>query len=253
MKVLATDYDGTLKVDGEISAENKIALQRWRNAGNAFGIVTGRSTTTIMDEIKKNKLDVDFLICNNGGVILDKDYNILKLSLIDFSEAEKILAYLETYDCSAYVLNDGIHRAKKVLKEHHDDLHNAPSTVSVETILKQQKIAQIVVGFENQAEANALAFALNDEFGDAIEAFANVNCVDMVPKGVSKAEGIAFVAKRDGLNKKAIYTIGDSYNDICMLEAFTGATLEHAQADIKGLVDYVVKDVATYLQIVDSL
>ena len=41
MKILGSDYDGTLTCGG--IEETKIAaIHRWREAGNRFGIVTGR-------------------------------------------------------------------------------------------------------------------------------------------------------------------------------------------------------------------
>ena len=41
MYILATDYDGTLSRGG-VSQRNKDAIERFRKAGNLFGVVTGR-------------------------------------------------------------------------------------------------------------------------------------------------------------------------------------------------------------------
>lgn len=253
MKILASDYDGTLKVDGVLSETTKQAIEQWRAAGNVFGIVTGRSTATIKEELKQQGLCVDFLVCNNGGVILDETLTILQLSLIDFEVASKILDELADVNCTGYVLNDGTHRSKKAMNHVQDSLHDAPSTISIEEILKHKTIAQIVVGFDEQEQANRLAQYMNAQFSEEIEAFANVNCVDIVPKNCSKANGILYIAKREGYALDDIYTIGDSYNDLSMLEQFHGATLEHAVADIKQHREYVVHDVADFLNIIKYL
>ena len=42
MKVLATDFDGTLFRDRTITPADLNAIRRFRRAGNRFGIVTGR-------------------------------------------------------------------------------------------------------------------------------------------------------------------------------------------------------------------
>ncbi|MBR7101750.1 MAG: HAD hydrolase family protein, partial [Clostridia bacterium] len=42
MKIIATDFDGTLSYNGKISEEDKAAIKRFRDAGNKFGVVTGR-------------------------------------------------------------------------------------------------------------------------------------------------------------------------------------------------------------------
>ena len=41
MKIIASDFDGTLNYHG-ISAEDTAAIAKFRAAGNKFGIVTGR-------------------------------------------------------------------------------------------------------------------------------------------------------------------------------------------------------------------
>jgi hydroxymethylpyrimidine pyrophosphatase-like HAD family hydrolase len=52
MKILAMDYDGTLKIDGEVSAKDLAAIERWKKAGNVFVIDTGRSLESIQMEAK---------------------------------------------------------------------------------------------------------------------------------------------------------------------------------------------------------
>ena len=42
MKIIASDYDGTINYQGRISNEDKEAIRKFRQAGNKFGIVTGR-------------------------------------------------------------------------------------------------------------------------------------------------------------------------------------------------------------------
>ncbi len=53
MKILASDYDGTLRTGKCVSEENVEAIRAFRAHGNAFGIVTGRSVETIRQEIEK--------------------------------------------------------------------------------------------------------------------------------------------------------------------------------------------------------
>ena len=43
MKLLATDYDGTLKYQDHVTKEDRDAIIRWKEAGNLFVIDTGRS------------------------------------------------------------------------------------------------------------------------------------------------------------------------------------------------------------------
>ena len=69
MKLLATDYDGTLCYGyGDVMPEDLDAIRRWKEAGNLFAVVTGRSGLSIHRELDKYDLNPDFIICNNGGL-----------------------------------------------------------------------------------------------------------------------------------------------------------------------------------------
>lgn len=256
MKVLASDYDGTLKIkrDGvaSITLSDKEAIAAWRKKGNKFGIVTGRSSATIKEEIKNNDLAIDFLICNNGGVVLDPSFEVLQLSLIDFALAQKLLTYIEQIDCNGYVLNDGYNRARKAFKPHHEDLHDMPSTITIEAMIASKQIAQIVVDFDDQEPANALAAYLTANY-DGIEAFANIHCVDIVPRGCSKASGINCVIAQEHYDKKDVYAIGDNYNDVSMIQTFYGATFITLPKDIQEQAKVVVDSVASFITHIDTL
>ena len=51
MKLLASDYDGTLRRPYVKQSDIK-AIKRFRAAGNVFGIITGRTLEMILPEIK---------------------------------------------------------------------------------------------------------------------------------------------------------------------------------------------------------
>lgn len=53
MKILASDYDGTLRTEELVDINDIHAIQEFRKAGNVFGLVTGRSMESIQMEIEK--------------------------------------------------------------------------------------------------------------------------------------------------------------------------------------------------------
>ncbi len=57
MRILDSDYDGTLNYNG-IDEEKKQALREWRNAGNVFALISGRGR-------------------QNGAVIMETDGSVL--------------------------------------------------------------------------------------------------------------------------------------------------------------------------------
>ena len=64
MKLFATDYDGTLKVDGTIQEKDLLSIYQWKAKGNLFVIDTGRSMESILEQVQLYKLPVDYFVTN---------------------------------------------------------------------------------------------------------------------------------------------------------------------------------------------
>ena len=60
MKIIATDFDGTLSFNGKVRDEDKAAIARFRQAGNKFGVVTGRDLEMSF-WVKSNCPELDFI------------------------------------------------------------------------------------------------------------------------------------------------------------------------------------------------
>ena len=60
-KLIATDFDGTLYINGRIAGETRRAIDDWRAAGGYFGVVTGRGID-FYDTAKEQGLPFDYLI-----------------------------------------------------------------------------------------------------------------------------------------------------------------------------------------------
>ena len=220
MKILASDYDGTLRTEELVDINDVHAIHEFRAAGNMFGLVTGRSMESIQTEIQKNKIEFDFIVANNGGVIYDRDFQRLQVLYMDFNKALDIIAYIKTLDCVSYVINDGFHRFKFSVDENQIDhkYGNMPDTNEL---------------------AEEISHYINTNFKGYAVAYVNVNCVDIVPEGVSKAEGLYFIEQHLGLEHDAIYAIGDSFNDIPMIEEFHGCAMMHARSAIVEPAEHV--------------
>ena len=94
MKIAATDFDGTLCPIGEpIPEENIKAIKVWQEAGNKFGIATGRGLSLIREALAKyDDLQLDFLVCNNGAVSLDAQGNMMHCQAIALEVLQGLLS-----------------------------------------------------------------------------------------------------------------------------------------------------------------
>ena len=77
MKIIASDYDGTINYQGKVSDEDKAAIRRFRQAGNKFGIVTGRDAELSQWIRQENGFEIDFIISCTGAFIRDGEGNVL--------------------------------------------------------------------------------------------------------------------------------------------------------------------------------
>ena len=218
MKLLFSDFDRTLYVNRDITQENLDAVNKWQSEGNLFIITTGRHKRSIIEQMKNFNLKPDYYICNNGAVILDKEKNTIFSKCISNQKIEEIVKYIcENYENSFEIIEK--ERVIKIMNDAGIDNHNPTELVS----------------------------DLNTRFRSSLAAYANVLNVDIVANGVNKSTGIDFVCKE--LNDiDDILVIGDSYNDIEMVQKYNGFTVEHGNEDIKKIAREIFPDVASLLK-----
>ena len=236
MKLFASDYDGTLLYAEHIMPEDLKAIQDWKAAGNKFAIVTGRSKESIQKQIEQYNIPVDYIVTNNGGMVFDKDGNTLLSNYLDYiTSLDVIYAAKSMEGVCSYVVNDGIYRHRIIIDDANEHRYpNLDPDMSEEDVLNMGKYAQIVLSMAEIDLAISMADAINQYFGESVVAYANNYVVDVVPKGVSKATGLDFVCEWSGILEKDTYTIGDSYNDIPLMEyGLHGAAIDTAFDEVK--------------------
>ena len=116
MKLLATDYDGTLRYAQDVMPEDLKSIEEWKNKGNKFVIVTGRSKESIDAQIKLFNLPCDYLITNNGGMVFDENGNVL-----EEEQYESLEQYLKSM---SYKINSKLYNNEKLSKDDKEYIQN---------------------------------------------------------------------------------------------------------------------------------
>lgn len=256
MKLLATDYDGTLKFGDSVAQEDLDALRSWKKEGNLFAIVTGRSLESILLQTKEFDLPVDYFVTNNGGMVFDSRGNELMSTQLDtLTAVDLMFAAHEMPGVVSYMVNDGINRHKVVIQpgqEDHRYAHIAQDWTE-ERIMDSGTFAQIVFSCTTPEIALELCESINHFFGESVTAYANNFVVDVVPHGVSKATGLTFVTAYTEVDDDDVYAIGDSYNDLPMLEeVYNSAAMEVAPAIVQENVREVYPSVAAFIDAIEK-
>ena len=237
MKILASDYDGTLSYGG-FDAEKREAIARWRAAGNLFGLVSGRSADSLWELADTQDFGFDFMIGNNGAVVLDRDRRILSDSRCDGSEALPLIRALFAWGCPIAALHGmeswTIRPTEEACGEGEctvDQLPSIPWFYQISTFLSSER------------EALEISERIRARFGSCLNPLPNGTCIDCVPTGVNKAQGIYRLIEALGADKGDVITVGDQMNDADMISAFRSYAMASGAEAIRRMADAVTPGV----------
>ena len=212
-RLIATDFDGTLFVNGEIPSSVRKAIDLWRADGRYFGIVTGRGMD-FLDKVKEIEIPVDYLIIYNGSVVTDKNGKIIYERFIPadiYARLEEIFSGYE--DIQSYSRADGN-------PQHH-----------------------YYATFENTERALEVKADIDAVFGGRLAVFVNGRHVNIGTAGTGKAQGVKVVLDYFSLTEDSAAVVGDDYNDLEMIKAFDGWAVENGKPDVKAQAPHICKDV----------
>lgn len=234
-------------MDRNITKENLDAVNKWQVEGNLFIITTGRHKKSIIEQMENFSLKPDYYICNNGAVILDKEKNIIFSKCISNQMIEEIIEYIcENYENSFEIIEK--ERTIKIMNNRGIDNHNPTDIILDRAHISSIKdVVQLHKKFDKEERVAELVIDLNTKFRSSLAAYANVLNVDIVANGMNKSTGIDFIC-REISNVDDILVIGDSYNDIEMVQKYNGFTVEHGNEDIKKIARDIFFDVASLLK-----
>ena len=243
MKIIATDYDGTLNHKG-ITEKKKKAIDLWREKGNLFGVVSGRGINSLFDVIKDKAFGYDFLIANNGAVICDKSLNILTETKFEGNIIKPFIIDLFSWGCP-FVNVDSL----KTPYMTRTDLNEiGEGEYSIETLPKIDFFNQMNTMLENNEEAEKIVVKIEEKYKGILTPLQNGRCIDIVPFGVNKASGIYELLKVVGGAYEDVITVGDNINDIHMIKEFRSYAMANGVDKIKELADYVTLGITELIE-----
>ncbi len=248
MKILASDLDGTLyfhELEGYLKKQDVLAIHQFQNHGNLFGLSSGRTLAGVDHALNGLDVHLNFYILVSGASLLDENRHyiyrhLLPKSLIaDICESMISGSALFCHDEDYYRFRpwDEENRATVVTAiaeapfEYYDSLHLAYK--NMKDLLEDKKI-------------------LEARFHDVCEIHHNVLNLDVTPKNTSKGNALAALAELYQCQEIAV--IGDSYNDISMMDAAKYAfTFHTSDAAVQKHADYLVDDIAGAISILEGM
>jgi Cof subfamily protein (haloacid dehalogenase superfamily) len=248
--LIACDVDGTLVSDDEkITPRTRKAVQAAVEAGAQFVLATGRPPRWIPPVVEELGF-APMAVCANGAVIYDPATDRV-LSARTLSVA----ALAELAEIATRVIPGAGLAVERVGRSAHDAatpqfvsspgyehawLNPDNTEVSIEDLLSAPAIKLLVrkAGARSADLAAELAKHVGIE-GD-ITYSTNNGLIEIVPVGITKATGIAEVARPQGITDDQVIAFGDMPNDVPMLlSAGHGVAMGNAHPDAIAAADEV--------------
>lgn len=242
MRLIASDYDGTFTNRGGVDDARRQAVADWQAAGNKFGIVSGRSIDFLPPTLERDGVFCDFFIANNGAVITDGKGIVLHETRCDGEIALPLIRTLFDLGCPhASVTTDHPCTVYPSLSELRPGQH----TLDTANIPYFNQISTVLPTFEVAARVTAV---IREQFGKWLNPLQNGICIDIVPAGVDKAEGIRRLLALWEMDEKNVIAVGDNVNDAAMIGAFPSYAVDNAVESIKALAGRVIPTVTDLIR-----
>ena len=103
---------------------------------------------------------------------------------------------------------------------------------------------------DNATQATQVAEVLRKNFGKYMNPMQNGRCIDISPVGVDKATGIAKLAEYLEIPFENIWTAGDNFNDMPMIEKYHGCAMAGGVEELKDISEYVCENVSDVIKLI---
>ena len=244
IKLIAMDMDDTLlDAQQQVGARTREAIRRAMDAGVAVTIATGRMFQSALPFAQELGIHLP-LITYNGA-------------LIRRGVSGETLFHRPIATDLAQGLADLFQERGWYLQKYVDDrLYVAELDENAKFYADYARVEAIPLGAEffqmteaptkmlsmgNLDELNAIRAEVSELYGDRLYlASSKKRYLEMVDVRVNKGESLAFLAEMLGIAQEEVMAIGDSMNDVDMIEyAGCGVAMGNANATVRAAADFI--------------
>lgn len=243
MKIIGSDYDGTLNHNG-IDDKKKAALAKWRSNGNVFSLISGRGKEDVMEIYNEKQFPCDYLIAANGAVVMKTDGTVISDIRCDSGLTVPLLKLLFELGCPwGHIQTSFSCRVYADEKDCQDEdeytLENMPEMPYF------NQISTMLPDFETAAKVTE---CIRERFGDKLNPLQNGICIDIVRADMNKAKGLYILMEHLCARYEDVIAVGDNINDSDMIREFRSYAMENGVHSIKALADFVTPGVAELIE-----
>jgi hypothetical protein len=248
--LIACDVDGTLVGDDEkITPRTRKAVQAAVEAGAQFVLATGRPPRWVPPVVEELGF-APMAVCANGAVIYDP-----ATDRVLTARTLSVDALAELAEIAARVIPGAGLAVERVGRGAHDTatpqfvsspgyehawLNPDNTEVSIEDLLSAPAVKLLVRKAGARSADMAAELAKHVGIGGDITYSTDNGLIEIMPVGITKATGIAEIARPQGITDDQVIAFGDMPNDVPMLlSAGHGVAMGNAHPDTIAAADEV--------------
>ncbi|MBD8067735.1 Cof-type HAD-IIB family hydrolase [Bacillus sp. PS06] len=254
-QLLAINIDGTLlRPNGRIQTGTKEAIEFVQRKGVYVTLVTNRNFLSAKKVAKALKID-SLLITHSGAFISSTlDHPIVDKRLSE-EKTFNLVQILENYECNIRLVHERFSVGNRLRMPRNlisravfgsgDSLfYPIQFVTSLGDYLTDNPLApqKIEVYFGSEGEQEEVSQLLETNFEELSLVKIDKRKLEIVPKGVSKGNGLKKLCNHVGISLDKTVAIGDSLDDMEMIESVgLGVAMWNAPNELKRSADWVTR------------
>ena len=239
---MALDVDGTLIPYADFHAVPSppvhAAVRSVADAGAHPVVSTGRSLHSTFHIFDALELGSGFAVCSNGAVVVDVETR-QPIDVVTFDALESVRYFAEQIP-DAILAVEELGQGFRISGDNINFEFDGNVEVVPHDELVQGPVTRLVVRW-HEGDRERLRAIANEMGLPAVDyAIGYTAWLDIMPSGVSKAEGLDKICFRLGIGPQDVLAVGDGHNDMEMLAwAGLGVAMGNAPDDVKAVADEV--------------
>ncbi|WP_421102881.1 Cof-type HAD-IIB family hydrolase [Sporosarcina psychrophila] len=261
IRLIAIDMDGTiLSPDHSISTKNKQAILAAQLNEIEVVIATGRSFSEAIGPVRSGGLNLPY-ICLNGAEVRNESGELISATHIVGNDIKKITSILDAHTIDYQLFIDTLIYTKSIKDQIETFIQLAEAANQIPAVdeIRKEVMDRVERGFVIQLDSydeliNLRGSEIYKVFGtsfnrlnldDARKALqllpglaissSGAGNLEITNKNAQKGIAVENYAKSKGISMENVMVIGDSYNDLSMMErAGRSVAMGNAPAEIKA-------------------
>lgn len=248
IKMLVTDIDGTLLPAGmEVPRRNVEAVQRAARAGVTVTVATGRMYRAALPVARALGVDVP-IITYNGAVIKSVLGKVYDENFLSPAVVREALAFCRARGWHVQLYADDVLYFAE--RNAYAAAYEADQALRGEAVgwdglaARAEHVAKLLVISDDAAQTAERVAALRAALGERAQVMrSNPEYTEIAVPGVTKASALRKLAAMLAVPLDAVMAIGDSDNDLPMLQAAGhSVAMGNAQPAVKAVCELSVGD-----------